>query len=296
MPGYTKKWFCSIIRGLFIFSGLFLFIFLSSCKKTDIVPSYIHIDHISVNTVYEVDGSNSSKITDAWVYVDDNLIGIYELPATFPVLATGTHNISVKAGIKIDGIAKSRAYYSFYQNYSVNLNLVAEKVDTIAPVVTYYPNKIHWREDFEEAGIRIVKYTGSDTSFMGTTNAADAFEGSYSGIAYLDAVRPYLLCVTDSTLDIPINGSPVFLEMNYKTDVYMSVGLLALTSTGSYERIDAMVLNPNTAWNKIYINLTPGVNTDANAYGFKVFFEANKPDSISDAKIFIDNLKLLYNN
>jgi len=296
MPDKTKKLFCSIIRGFLIFSGLFLFISLTSCKKTDIVPSYIHIDHITLNTVYEVDGSNSSKITDAWVYVDDNLIGIYELPATFPVLATGTHKISVMAGIKIDGIANSRAFYSFYQTYTTNLNLVAEKVDTIAPVVTYYPNKIHWREDFEEAGIRIIKYTGSDTSFINTTNPADAFQGSFSGVAYLSTAKPYLICVTDSTLDIPENGTPVFLEMNYKTDVYMTVGLLALTSSGTYERIDAMVVNPNTSWNKIYINLTPGVNEDPNTYGFKVFWEANKPDSLTNAKVFIDNLKLLYNN
>ncbi|HOV12628.1 MAG TPA: hypothetical protein PLL90_12785, partial [Bacteroidales bacterium] len=83
--------------------GCVMLFFNSACKKTDLVPSYIHIDKIDLNTTYEFDGSNSCKITDAWVYIDGDLQGIYELPATFPVLANGQHTIMVRAGIKLNG-------------------------------------------------------------------------------------------------------------------------------------------------------------------------------------------------
>lgn len=86
-------------------TGIFIISSLISCKKTDLVPSYIHIEKIDVSTVYELYGSDSHKITDAWVYVDGDLQGIYELPATFPILATGQHTIMVRPGIKLNGIA-----------------------------------------------------------------------------------------------------------------------------------------------------------------------------------------------
>ncbi len=279
-----------------LFPLLFLLaiVFYSSCKKNDLVPSYIHIDKITLNSTYEIDGTNSSKITDAWVYVDDDLIGIYELPATFPVLYTGSHKISVRAGVKLNGIAMSRGYYPFFETYNTTIDLQKEEIDTISPVVTYFPGKIQWKEDFEDAGISIVRYVDSDTSIYKTTDPADAFEGSFSGVANLDATRHYILCVSDSTLEIPQNQSPVFLEMNYKTNTYLTVGMYGKLASGTTERIPTIVLNPTNEWKKIYINLTYTANYTVNTNGFKVFFEANKPDSLTSAKVLIDNIKLLY--
>ena len=75
-----------------------------SCRKfegSQKVPSYIHIESIEVDSLtdYFVYGANTHKITDAWVYVDDNLVGIYELPSTFPVLKKGQHKVAVRGGI-----------------------------------------------------------------------------------------------------------------------------------------------------------------------------------------------------
>jgi hypothetical protein len=293
----TSAHFSSFIKsGLFCLLFLFFLIASSSCKKNNLIPAYIYIDHITLASIYEIDGSNSNKITDAWVFVDDDLIGVYELPATFPVLATGKHKITVKAGIKINGIAKSRGYYPFYQSFETNVDLQPQETDTIKPQVSYVPNKIKWKEDFEDAGISIVKYFNSDTTIIKTTDPNDAFEGSYSGVGYLVADKPYMLCVSDSTIEIPQNQSPVFLELNYKTNVFMTIGMYAKLSSGNFERIPTLVLNPTDEWKKIYINLTYTANYTVNTLGFKVFFEANKPDTITSAKVFVDNIKLLYNN
>ncbi len=282
--------------GIYALIVLLSVVSFNSCKKNDLVPSYIHIDHITFNKLDAIDNSNSTKITDAWVYLDDDLIGIYELPATFPVLATGNHKITVKAGIKINGIAKSRGYYPFYTSYTTQIYLQKEEIDTIHPEVSYFPNKIKWKEDFEDAGISIVRFSDSDTSFYKTTDANDAFEGSYSGVASPDDVRPYVLCVSDSTLEIPQNQTPVFLELDYKTNVYLTIGMYGKLLTGTQERIETLVLNPTDHWNKIYINLTLTANYSANTIGFKVFFETKKTDDEPSPKIYIDNVKLLYSN
>ncbi|MEI6122622.1 MAG: hypothetical protein WCQ95_03255 [Bacteroidota bacterium] len=284
-----------ILKTLLVFSCIALFICLSSCKKNDLIPAYIHIDKITLTSTYETDGSNSSKITDAWVYVDDNLIGIYELPATFPVLASGMHKITVKAGVKLNGIAMSRGYYPFYEDYTTDINLEEDKIDTINPIVTYYPNKVQWKEDFEEGGFTLLKYTGSDTAFIKTTDPAEAFEGSFSAVANLTTDDPYILAVSTQDYVIPQNLTPVFLELNYKTNTPLTVGMIEEKQSGDHNVISTLILNPNTEWNKIYINLTLTANTSVNVASFKVFFAAAK-DTIPNPKLFIDNIKLLYTN
>ena len=82
--------------------------------------------------------------------------------------------------------------------------------------------------------------------------------------------------------------------MNYKTNTYLTVGMYGKLASGTTERIPTIVLNPTNEWKKIYINLTYTANYTVNTNGFKVFFEANKPDSLTSAKVLIDNIKLLY--
>jgi hypothetical protein len=62
---------------------LLIVLVLSSCQKEDTVdiPTYLKIDNIVLD-----EGNTTSIITDAWVYVNDQLQGVYELPAKFPVL------------------------------------------------------------------------------------------------------------------------------------------------------------------------------------------------------------------
>jgi len=290
-----KSYLLSFRVKSFLAAGCFFFLCLSpSCKKDSLIPAYIHIDHIDLSTVYENDGTDSHKITDAWVYIDGDLQGIYELPATFPVLATGEHSIMIRPGIKINGIAMSRAYYPFFKPFESTIQLTAEKVDTINPMVNYYEGKMRWKEDFETAGISLVPFGGSDTNFIQTQNVSYVFEGLSSGIAHLDATYDHVLSVSNDIFEIPQDQSPVFLELNYKTNVPLAIGLFAVLSTGLNERLETMIINPNTKWNKIYVNLTYSVNVSATATGFKVFFEAYKPDSISSADILLDNIKLLY--
>ncbi len=291
---FTLLW--RLIGTLIGFLCLVVIINFASCKKNDLVPSYIHIDKITLNSTYETDGSNSSKITDAWVYIDGDLIGIYELPATFPILATGRHDIMVRAGVKLNGIAMSRGYYPFYEAYTGTVNLEAEHIDTVHPTVKYYANKIQWKEDFEEGGFTLIKYTGSDTALTKTSDPAEVFEGSFSGVANLSSDYKYLLTASTEDFAIPQNLSPVFLELNYKTNIPLVVGMIGELQSGDHDRVRALVINANTEWNKIYINLTATANYTVNVQSFKVFFEASLSDTVPSAKIYIDNVKLLYTN
>ena len=76
-------------------------------RKRNLTPAYIKINDIELNN------SSTDKITDAWVYIENQLQGVYELPAKFPVLETGVKEIRIKAGIKNNGISSSRVFYPF---------------------------------------------------------------------------------------------------------------------------------------------------------------------------------------
>ena len=154
-------------KSFFTFFVLVFLFFWSSCDLKVAIPSYIHIDYMAVSTsAHPLYGSSSSKITDVWVYADDQPIGAFELPATIPILMTGVHTVTIKPGIKIDGISELRSIYPFYMPYTASMNLVAgiNNAIKINPTVVYSSSTIfQWEEDFEQ-GISIDSANFSDTT------------------------------------------------------------------------------------------------------------------------------------
>ena len=80
----------------FYFIILFISTALSACEiinPDEKIPGYIYIDSIIVKTNLGYQGSNSQNISDVWINIEDEtenkLLGIYQLPAKFPVLKTG---------------------------------------------------------------------------------------------------------------------------------------------------------------------------------------------------------------
>lgn len=278
---------------LLIFAFL---LFFSSCDFFDPqekIPAYIHIENIGFSTTSE-QGSSSSNITDAWVYVDDQLIGAFELPATFPVLFEGTHTIKVKPGIKLNGISESRTINPFYTTYTATVNLIPDSIINLTPSSTYYSSVIFaWKEGFEDGGISLEKTYRSDTTIEKTSDITKKFEGDYSGIANVDSTHDFFECKTSASYVLPKTGSAVFLEMNYKNNVEFSVGIFA-NATGTSVQHELLVLNPTAVWKKIYINLTGKVSTEASANSFQIFFGCQKPAGVANGEILIDNIKLLH--
>ena len=291
------------LRNLF-FTLIFIFVmgFFYSCEiinPNENIPSYIHIDSISLTNVNHPEyGSTSHKITDAWVYVDDQLIGAFELPATFPVLFSGSHTVTIKAGIKVNGISGTRAIYPFYTPNISKINLNVGSVVTINPTLTYnsYTN-FAWKEAFEDGGISLIKTINSDTIIMQTSDSTKVFEGSFSGVVNLDANKPLFQCQTANSFGLPTGSdNPVFLEMNYKANQEFLIGLFATNSTET-QKLEALYVNKSTNWNKIYINLKSAIElTTISNPKYQIFIEAEKSSDVTTTELLFDNIKLVYNN
>ena len=96
---------------------ILLIVVFSSCKKDQFkaeIPSYIHIESIDLETD-SFEGSDSQNLTDAWVTMDGNFLGAFELPCTIPILSDGAHEFRVSSGIKANGISATRIIYPFFE-------------------------------------------------------------------------------------------------------------------------------------------------------------------------------------
>lgn len=276
---------------ILILIGIF-FITCSKEKYEATIPSYITINNITLTTNYNEEGSASSNITDAWVFINDDLVGVYELPATFPILKEGDVELKVYAGIKDNGIAATRARYLLYDPHIEHINLVKEQTLVINPQVTYNSDvKFTWKEDFENASLSFLYHVNSDTTIFKQNGTVK--EGSYSGKIILESSMNFFEATSVSYSNIPKNGTPVYFELDFKTNEPIVVGIYH--DGDQYAKI---TLNVAENWKKIYINLTDLVNAPVNANDIKVFFgfqeTANDPFLTDNPEVYIDNLKLVH--
>lgn len=300
---------------------VFLAMSLTSCKKFDgsqQVPSYIHIESITVDplTDYYTYGANSNKITDAWVHVDDQLIGVYELPATFPVLKKGPHKVAIYGGIKVDGRSGARDRYPFYKPIIYqNLELVEDSIVNLNPVLNYYPigegTNVAWMEDFENTNTLLSDTTSAISLFRISGNEAwHSVNSFWSGKVELPPDSLDFTIATADEFDFykGMNGVYCMLEMDYNCNDTFFVGVQYFSD---YQLVSWPLVKVTPTdkthdkpqrWNKMYVNIGPSMNNNADASYFKIYFTSNlytvyEPDyhPISEPRYYyFDNLKLLY--
>ena len=312
---------CKILRfSVLTLVLLFNAIVFNSCQKfsgDQTIPAYIRIDSISITTNYEEQGAPTHNITDAWVYINNESIGAYELPAVFPVLARGITEVRVDPGIKLNGIAGLRSPYPFYKPVIQEVDLVeGEEVnlnsDTLfmgndfvpyTMVTTYYDNlEFVWMEDFEDPSLSLDSTSKSLADIFRTepANNPEAFLASYSkysGLMLLDEDK-YLIDVAtnvgnDDGFILPQVGEFIFLEFDYKNDNYFVTGFYAKELSQIIQH-PVLNMNPSSEWNKIYANFTPGVSAQVGAIDFNIFFGALKEAGVDEPRILIDNIKLIH--
>lgn len=274
---------------------LFFFFSLTSCEiinPGEDVPSYIRVENISLVTDSLTQGSASNKITDAWLYVDNQLLGAYEMPVTIPVLEEGIHTIAIRGGVIVNGISATRVYYPFYGFYNDTVNLARGAVTTISPVVNYFSGAVFaLNESFSGPGYDVVASSASDTNYTVINDPNNSFEGG-TGAAYLDAAHLIFECEPDDSLLLPVND-PVYMELNYKSNTDFSVSMRAITSQQVY---DIFILNIRSTaeWKKIYINLANGILYYPNALGFKPYIHMERNSAVGDARLYFDNIKVVH--
>jgi hypothetical protein len=280
-------------------------LFFYSCElinPDEDIPVFFEVNSVSKISRGIEEGSASHNITDVWVYVNDEFLGVYEIPARFPVLKKGKANIQFFAGIKNSGLASARFSYPFYTSYKVPESTVLQEGNTYSFKPEFYYNTstvFKWRENFEDINISIVQTPSSKASIKRIVNTPEVLEGNGSALIELNETENFFNGITSQEFKLPKSGASVYLEMDYYTTAELEVGVTSVMVDQARFSDLVLTINPTKKadgtyrWNKIYIDLTGIISGNIDAVGYYLTF-SSRLSSGTSAKILLDNIKLVH--
>lgn len=284
---------------LVVCSLVAVFAMLGCDTEEEAIPTYIEILPFELTTDYINEGSASQKVVDAWLYVGTEFLGAYELPATVPVLASGSSLITLFPGIKVNGFASRPEINNFFERYETTVDLQEGEITTIQPTTTYKEvAEFPFIENFDGAHVFDEDEDGNPNTFI-TLSSQGAFENS-SGYIHLDVDNIEIEAATSIRFEsLPTNSSTVYLELDYKTDVQFAIGLIGHQDNIPEAKQYIIVLNTKEDWNKIYIDLTEELAASG-LQEYQLVLNAIlplNPDGSfeqEEGNIFLDNIKLVH--
>lgn len=276
-----------------------LLVFLSSCKVFDpeeSIPSFIKIEKVNFDAAFG-QGTDSVVVNDVWVYVDDEAIGAFELPATIPILKSGEHKVMLKFGVILNGISATRSINPFFSTYTKSIVLVPDSIITIVPNVTYTSNtKFIWnsvgQEGFEDGGVTLDSVKGSEGNLV--KSSTTVFEGNYSGQIHLDTATPFIAIGSTTLFPMPTGGSKSkLLEFHcLNTTTPIKLGILAILSNGTITQVEYLEVHPGPHWKKIYMNMSQLLEPYLTYKSYRIYVTGSLGDK-TQADIYLDNIKYL---
>jgi hypothetical protein len=279
------------IAYLFAFLTFAILLVFTSCNKQDTeakVPAYIQIDSVACNFLPS-QGTNRHNITDVWVNIEGEYVGTFSVPARFPVIATGSKNVSIYPVIKINGITDVRDEHPFMNKYSTEVQFESLEVHKISPVFDYKEKVDVWLEDFEDAGHNF--FTNDSIDFLFQIQDPDN-DGNHIGLVNIPTgTTGYYDFFTKEKIR-PLNGI-AFLEFDYRCNAPFGIGIRVLQQDDEYKYIDPFIeINAKNEWNKIYINLGEQFVYAGAGKAYDVFF-VFAPVEDEETKVYFDNFKIL---
>ena len=277
--------------------SLLFLIALSSCtilENEKIYFAFVRIENIVLeNQQRQI---LPSKITDVWVYVDDQFTGVYPLPNTIPIpLQSANQRISIRAGIKPNGQNELSEEYPFFTSLDTTLALQNSQTILLSPRVRYRANcKFDIIENFEDSNIFTMALGNSTATSCLSRASSMGKDNSFGGI--IDLNNAQKLCeVTHFNSYSNKNNllGKVYLEMDYKGNEKFFVGTILQKATQLVKSYDIVIVE-NESWNRVYIDLTAKISKlDVDAYqiALSTLLDESKR---SQARIHFDNIRLVH--
>ncbi len=277
---------------------LLLFGGMSSCtlfEKDEINPTRIELNPFTFN-VQSGQGTADNKITEVWVYANNAFLGAFTPPTNVYYLESGLTTFEFRPGIRNNGIQIDGIPYPLFSAYSIDLEAAPGAVFVVNPTTSYLPStQFPFMTDFEIDN----PFTDNRDTVLASNlvrSAVDAYEGSYSGQIVMSEEADFIEVGHALPIsNLPVDGSPIYLEMRYKCEVEMSIGLLGTNLSGDSFSNFFYLVNPTSEWKMLYLELTDFiVASDLNSY--KILFRSLYPANATkpEHNLFIDNVKVVH--
>lgn len=270
--------------------------FFSGCIENNPDPSWIEITEWTLEENIDSphnQGVLTQDFSNAWVYVNNKLLGVFELPCKVPILVSGSAEIRIFPAILNNGISATKKIYPFVEAYLLYADLVQNETLVINPVTKYSSSTQFWIEDFEGASPGIIEENSSQATmiFESEPNNSNTY-----GRVFLNGSQNTWLAYTTPAIQLN-TGAEVFLEIDYYTTNNITTGLIAEKADGSiFQQINIQINaqeEGTVVWKKIYIDLAELVGLSQGVY-FSQSFQATLDVGDSEGLIYIDNIKVVH--
>lgn len=282
-------------HSIIIFCSALLFL---RCGKDIDAPAYLEIDHFILENninASSLQGELTHNFTDAWVYIDGEIIGIFELPCRLPLNDEGTKKITVAAGVRNNGISSTKVQYSFVKLYNEDIELVRNKTVKVTPKTMYKDHLSFWIEDFEDASVKINSTIYSKTDLFKANDPSILKYGNYYGQINLNSSDSLYDALT-SLWNIP-KGKDVYIEIDFYNTNSLLTGLMAVNNNG-FQKNPFILLNKQSPsaiqWKKIYLDIREMVGNSSGYEHFQLMLTAVLDKADETGFICLDNIKLIH--
>ena len=290
-------------------------LFWQACNNIDkpvSVPTYFHIDsfHFVQNNLLHPSQlppsgtpalsldqlvTTSHQINVAWVYYNNNPIGIFDLPATFPVITNGPGQLEVSPGIIADGENNDVINYTFYSTDTFSFNPQPGQTINHTPQTGYYADDNVWIiNNFEGSSNSYFAPWEGSPGGVTVVSGDSVFEGYHSGMIAL-SVPNVDSSIDSTTFSFQIPTGMAYIEFDYNSTIPFYVGLQAnlsnfISSTPTF----LTGIYPNSGWEKFYLEVD-GFTATAQATSYNFFIKADLLPGQTSGRLLIDNIQVVTN-
>ena len=285
--------------------GLRLFItlsiFFTGCQLVDQMesePAYVLIGEVSVLNP-DGNGTATQDVRDLWSYLNDQNLGIYPHPTHITCLPVpGVNKLSLLAGIRENGMASEVSVYPMLEALNYDLEMEAGSNYPINPVFQYRNDLfVRFDEGFEGVNHSWTYDADKNPSTQLKIINTNPKSGQYCAFLEVPDTLAFASVATgQGYVQIPTDGNAVYLELDYRGDCNLFVGLIGYADINAESTPYVsyyLGLKPKEDWTKIYVNLTSELfNSGLKSYRILLRAEHQTP-GIPEG-VYLDNLKLLH--
>ena len=259
-------------------------------------PTYIHIDSFEWDNAVPDHGlSHTHQISTVWVYYNNNPVGEFDLPVTFPVITSGSTpgQLSFYPGINVSGQNNFLTKYPFYQpDTSLRLTPQPGKTINYTPKTSYYSN--------------VTDIVLSDFQFTSNLNPAstgyppfqlisDPGMGKCGWVHLNKAINDTFFedtCLTQFPINY-LGNTPTYIEISYKSTVPIFLGMKSGYQNTIFFGEYLNAIAPSATWKKFYFAISDFA-AQYKGDEYKFFLKAGLDPGVDSGDVYLANIQLVH--
>lgn len=304
-------------RKLFFPIFLSIILLLAGCKKTDLTPAFLYITEEDLNNCVDISTFNADhdlnydaeqlndltkhSFSHVNVYVNNKNLGCWQLPCKVPVLhtsATDSATVVLLPAFRKTGMNRTISGYPFFNVLRKKKLLVPGETYNVSddpPVYKYSPYAhFPYFETFSNSS----SFSPTDTGFSTHSFYPTVVDGRSVGQIVLQGSGDKF-DVVSTGINLPVYNHYIYLEVTYKTDNNIDVGLKISTgsSPNAVHQIGG-IYPSNGEWKTIYFDISSIIfsynYTGASVTTANIVLSGNSKPNLPSTHFEIDNIKVIY--